>query len=192
MRVIAGSARGRRLKAPRGWDVRPTADRVKEAVFDLIRGDWEERTVLDLFAGSGALGIEALSRGAGEAVFVEADRRCLSILWQNVEYCGFSDRTRVIRSDVLRFLGSRRSTWAFSIIFADPPYERGLACRCFSGVDSGGWLASQGRMIVEHSHREALPERGALLALFDKRRYGDTSISVYGLGEGTAGKGKGG
>jgi 16S rRNA (guanine(966)-N(2))-methyltransferase RsmD len=180
MRVISGSARGRRLKTPRGRLVRPTADRVKEAIFNLIGGDWKGLSVLDLFAGSGALGIEALSRGAQEAVFVEANRRCLSILWENIRLCGFSDRARVMRVDALRFLATRRGAWAFPVIFADPPYSKGLAVKCLAKVDSGRWLAPGGRMLMEHSSREILPEQGVRVSLLDKRHYGDTTISIYG------------
>lgn len=159
--------------------MRPTADRVKEAIFNLIEGAWDNRRVLDLFAGSGALGIEALSRGAGEAIFVEADRKCLAVLKANIRICGFSEQARVVQTDALRFLAARRAAAAFTVIFADPPYDRGLARTCFDRVDSGGWLAAHGFMVMEHSFREVLPERGTMLALFGRRRYGDTSITLY-------------
>lgn len=182
MRVISGAARGRRIKAPRGSHVRPTADRVKESVFDLLGLQWEGCRVMDLFAGSGALGIEALSRGAGLALFVEADRSCYRVLLGNLKSCGMEGKALVIRADAVRFLRSGRRFPDFHVIFADPPYERGLAWPCVMGVGRGGWLTPGGRLVVEHSCREAIPDRGAGLALLDRRSYGGTQVSLYGWG----------
>ena len=177
--MISGSARGHRLKVPKGWRVRPTADRVKESVFNLLRVEWETCRVLDLFAGSGALGIEALSRGAAEAVFVEADPRSVSVIRENLRSCGLEIRARVIRGDALRFLVARRGAGDFTLIFADPPYERGLARGCLERADRASWLALGGRMVVEHSRRESPPEHLTSLTLLDHRPYGDTRISIY-------------
>jgi 16S rRNA (guanine966-N2)-methyltransferase len=181
MRVISGTAKGRRLRAPRGWRVRPTADRVKESLFNLLRMDWETCRVMDLFAGSGALGIEALSRGALEALFVEEDPQCLSVIQQNLQGCGLTDRGRVLRSDVLRFLSGKKGHKGFGVTFADPPYDSGLALGCLERADRGGWVAPEGRMVVEHSRREVLPDRLTRLVLLDRRAYGDTRLSIYGF-----------
>lgn len=183
MRVISGAARGRRLKAPKGRHVRPTADRVKESVFDLLGLQWEGCRVMDLFAGSGALGIEALSRGAKLALFVEADRSCYWVLMGNLKSCGMEGRALVIRAEAVRFLRTRRRFPDFHVIFLDPPYERGLAWPCVMGVGRGGWLASGGRLVVEHSCRETIPDRGAGLALLDRRSYGSSQVSLYGWGD---------
>lgn len=180
MRVISGSARGHRLRAPRGRRVRPTADRVREALFSLLQVQWEDKSVLDLFAGSGALGIEALSRGARGAVFVEEDRRCLTILQENLRSCGLADRARVILMDARRFLRSPQQEAGYDVIFADPPYGKGLARGCVTAVDRGGWLPSWGRLVIEHSRWEEMPEGGEVLILLDVRSYGDTRLSVFG------------
>ena len=179
MRVISGSAGGRRLKAPRGLHVRPTADRVKESLFNVLGEAWEGLRVLDLFAGSGALGIEALSRGASGAVFVDEDSRCIPVIRQNLQSCGLEDRANVIRAEALRFLSRRKAGQGFHIIFADPPYEFGLAAACLARVDRGDWLSPCGQMIVEHSRREPMPERQGGVILADRRIYGDTRISMY-------------
>ena len=183
MRVIGGSAGGRRLKVPRGVHVRPTADRVKESLFNVLGQTGEGLRVLDLFAGSGALGIEALSRGASEAVFVERDFRCIPVIRQNLKSCGLEERANVIRAEVLRFLSRRRADQEFQIIFADPPYERGLARACLERVEVKGWLTPTGRMAVEHSRREEIPKRLNRMLLLDFRAYGDTRISIYGCAE---------
>jgi|YNPNPStandDraft_1061719.scaffolds.fasta_scaffold09268_6 16S rRNA (guanine966-N2)-methyltransferase len=184
MRVISGSARGRRLKAPTGRLVRPTSDRVKESVFDLLGLRWDGCRVMDLFAGSGALGIEALSRGAGLALFVEADRSCVSVLVANLRSCALEEKARVIRGDAVRFLRRRGGFPDFHVVFADPPYERGLAWPCVVGVGRGRWLAPGGVLVLEHSRRELFPDQGAGLALLDRRSYGGTLISLYGWGPG--------
>lgn len=163
--------------------MRPTADRVKEAVFDLLGLQWEGCRVMDLFAGSGALGIEALSRGAGFALFVEADRSCYWLLMGNLKVCGMEGKALVIRTDAVRFLRSRRRFPDFHVIFADPPYERGLAWPCVMEVGRGGWLTPDGRLVVEHSCREVIPDQGAGLALLDRRSYGGTQVSLYGWGD---------
>ncbi len=187
MRVISGAARGRRLKAPKGRRVRPTADRVKESVFDLLGLQWEGCRVMDLFAGSGALGIEALSRGAGLALFVEADRSCCRVLLGNLKCCGMEERGLVIRADAVRFLRSRGGFPDFHVIFADPPYERGLAWPCVMGVARGRWLTPDGRLVVEHSSKEGIPDQGAGLTLLDRRSYGGSRVSVYGWGDVSSG-----
>jgi 16S rRNA (guanine966-N2)-methyltransferase len=183
MRVVAGAARGRKLKAPLGCRIRPTSDRVKEALFDLLRVEWESCSVLDLFAGTGALGIEALSRGAMSALFVERDPTAIRFLRQNLEACGMVGRARVVVAEAIRFLerGARGSS--FEVITADPPYGRGLAPRCLSALHRGGWLARGGVLALEHSRREDMPDRLGNAVRQDFRRYGDTCISLYSIVE---------
>jgi 16S rRNA (guanine966-N2)-methyltransferase len=128
MRVITGSARGASLKAPEGLDTRPTGEKVKEAVFSMLQFELEGRRVLDLFAGSGQLGIEALSRGAASAVFVDSGRAALDAVKQNVEHVRFTDRARIINSDCVTYLASLAARGeSFDIVFIDPPYGKGLA-----------------------------------------------------------------
>ena len=119
MRVITGTARGRRLKEPQGMDIRPTTDKVKESMFSILQFDIEGRRVLDLFGGTGQLGIEALSRGALEVVFVDKSAAALKLIRENLELCGLSDQARVRNGDSLAYL---RSGEKFDLVFLDPPY----------------------------------------------------------------------
>ncbi|MBI2408197.1 MAG: 16S rRNA (guanine(966)-N(2))-methyltransferase RsmD [Gemmatimonadetes bacterium] len=169
MRVIAGEWRGRPLVAPAGRSTRPTTDRAREAWMSIIHPGLVGARVLDLFAGSGALGLEALSRGAAEATFVEDDPRALTALRKNVAALGAADRVTIVRADAVRFVKSL-DAGAFDIAFADPPYEKGLATAV-----AERWLDAPFAHIlgVEHSPREPLPQ-GA-----DSRRYGDTAITFY-------------
>ncbi|MBX5477410.1 MAG: 16S rRNA (guanine(966)-N(2))-methyltransferase RsmD [Clostridia bacterium] len=178
MRVIAGEARGRPLVAPPGRTTRPTSDRVREALFSMLHDEVSGSRVLDLYAGSGALGIEALSRGAREAVFVErgaAAQRCIRL---NLERCGFAERARVLRDDAVRALqrlaedGER-----FDLIFLDPPYASGELERCWPFLPG---VVSEGALVVaELARRGTAPEGGERLALWRRREYGDTAVCLY-------------
>jgi 16S rRNA (guanine966-N2)-methyltransferase len=169
VRIIAGEWRGRVLTAPAGRTTRPTTDRAREAWMNIINPSIADARVLDLFAGSGALGLEALSRGAAAATFVEDDPRALAALRKNVEVLGAGDRVTIVRTDAVRFVRALEAG-AFDVAFADPPYEKGLATAV-----ADRWLADAFAHIlgVEHSPREPLPGAG------DTRRYGDTAITFY-------------
>ena len=173
MRVIAGDLKGRRLVAPRGWKVRPTSDRVREAVFSAL-GEVEGATVLDLYCGTGALAIEALSRGAAHATLVDRDTRAAL---GNVKSLGLADRTELIKADVSTWVAGdqRRAT---DLIFLDPPYK--LADRLGQQLDSHlpALLSDEGRLVVESAARSPL-EIGSLEILRHKR-YGATDIAFYG------------
>lgn len=184
MRVVSGAARGRRLRAPAGRRTRPTSDKVKEALFDLLSLEWSGRVVLDLFAGSGALGIEALSRGAKRAVFVEKDLVAVRSLRANLETCSMLDRAKVVKADVIRFLQRGSEGHRFDVILADPPYDKGLAMVCARAVGKGEWLEKDGVLVLEHSPREDLPESLGVLIRFKLRRYGDTCVSFYRMAKG--------
>ncbi len=125
MRVITGTARGRKLKELPGLDTRPTTDRVKESIFNIIQFDIEGRRILDLYGGSGQLSIEALSRGAAEATLVELNPAAVRIIRENVETCGFTDRARIVASDAMAFLSGCREQ--YDVVFLDPPYLSGPA-----------------------------------------------------------------
>lgn len=177
MRVIAGQLKGRRLVAPRGWQVRPTSDRVREAVFSAL-GDVTDAAVLDLYCGTGALAIEALSRGAAHATLVDRDVRAAL---GNLRSLALEDRTELVRADVLRWLSSdeRPATGdGFSLVFCDPPYR--LADRVGPKLDShlAGLLAPEGRLVIESSARRPLEITS--LALVRRRRYGATDVAFYG------------
>ncbi len=170
MRVAGGELRGRKLKAPRGGDARPTTERVREAVFSIL-GEIDGARALDLFCGSGALGIEAISRGAAHATLVDTHPKTAQ---RNVEELGLSDRVDVVRSDALRFLG--RAAHEFDLVLCDPPYT--LADRFADELDPliQGCLAAGGKVTVEASPASPLT---LSLPLRLERRYGDTLVRVY-------------
>jgi 16S rRNA (guanine966-N2)-methyltransferase len=174
MRVVAGAYKGRRLKSPRGQRTRPTADRVREALFSML-GDVSGADVLDLYAGSGALGIEALSRGAASAVFVERDRRAASALSSNLESVGVQAEVR--RQDALRFLGA--ADGAFDLVFLDPPYDSAarLAAPLIELLPRV--TAGHARIVTESDKRTPLELD---LPLLRERTYGDTRIAVHSRG----------
>ena len=173
MRVVAGELRGRRIQAPKGAEVRPTADRVREAVFSIL-GAIEGARVIDLYAGTGALAIEALSRGAESAVLVDTEPRTAR---RNVDALGIEDRCSIVRADAIRYL--RRENGEFDLVFCDPPYK--LADRLGPELTRlvPERLAERGRVIVESDIRQPLRLE---LPLQVERRYGDTLISVHSVG----------
>lgn len=178
MRVIAGELKGQRLVAPRGWKVRPTSDRVREAIFSALGLEVGGATVLDLYCGTGALAIEALSRGAARAVLVDRDTRAAL---GNVERLGLGERVELVRADVSRWLGARSSaaeTSGFDLVFIDAPYR--LADRVGQELDTHlpGLLGAGGRAIVESGARR--PLRIESLPRLRQRRYGAADVSFYG------------
>ena len=178
LRVIAGEFRGRRLTVPQGLALRPTADRVKEAWFNILGGATSGARCLDLYAGTGALAIEALSRGAQKATLVESAREALAAIRANVARLGLTDRVEIIRADLgggLKFLRPRR----FELILADPPYGSGLARALVESVGRSGLLIPGGIMSVEHDSNEDMPGLLAGLRRVDSRRYGTTTLSFY-------------
>ncbi|MBI2903541.1 MAG: 16S rRNA (guanine(966)-N(2))-methyltransferase RsmD [Candidatus Methylomirabilis oxyfera] len=180
MRVIGGTARGRRLRAPRGTQTRPTSDYLREVVFDLLAQQVFGRSFLDLYAGTGAVGIEALSRGASTAVFVEYDRSAREVLRQNLEALGFRDLAEVIPMKVLPFLrqAGRRSR-RFDLIFLDPPYERSGAVAALSLDAAAGLLGPSGIVILEHSIKTQPIPLPHGLAWVREVRHGDSILQLY-------------
>lgn len=174
-RIIAGAARGRRLVAPRGTGTRPTSDKVRGAVFNLLGQFFDGGEVLDLFAGSGALALEALSRGCARAVCVDADRGAAEAIARNAQACGVADRVEVRRGRVLDVL-PRLPRGAFALAFVDPPYAEGPQA-ALAALDA--LLAPGGRAVAEHDARRPPGDRYGALALVDRRTYGGTGISIY-------------
>ncbi len=172
MRVVAGEFKGRRLVAPRGARTRPTADRVREALFSIL-GDVSGARVLDLFAGSGALGIEALSRGAASVEFVESDRRAVTAIQRNLAAVGVSATVRT--QDALRFL--ERSEGPYDLVFCDPPYDSALALAQPLSERLPGLTSQSARIVTESDKRNPLV---LSLPLLTEREYGDTRIAVHG------------
>ena len=179
MRVIAGSAKGRQLLPVPGEGTRPVTDRVKESLFDILGGDVEGARFLDLFAGTGSVGIEALSRGAERAVFVENARKAVGTLRRNLQATGLADRAQVVQGDVFRFLAREAGTRAYHYVYVAPPQYRGLWARALLAIDAGGLLAPDGQVIVQIHPKEyhALPLQR--LHLVDERRYGSTLLLFY-------------
>jgi 16S rRNA (guanine966-N2)-methyltransferase len=177
MRVIAGRYGGRRLTAPKGRTTRPTSDRVREALFAML-GDIDGARVLDLFAGTGALGIEALSRGARQAVFVECDRAAIEALQSNLAALGLVGEQAKLRrehaDDALRRARKRKET--YDLVLIDPPYERALQLEPRLSPALGGVLAPKARVVLESDRRTPLRLE---LALEKERRYGDTTIAIH-------------
>lgn len=183
MRVIAGTARGRRLVTFTGRDVRPTPDRVREALFSILIskfGTFAELKVLDLFAGSGALAIEALSRGAASACLVEKAPAAEKIVRENLNLCHFSAKTEVLIRDVWQAL-AKFGDRDFDLIFLDPPYGQGLANRALSEIERLKLLSKKGILCAETGRDETLPESVGQLQRIDQRRYGTTMINFYSL-----------
>ena len=191
MRVIAGTFRGRRLAAPKGDRlVRPTADRVKESVFSILRERVVDANVLDLCAGTGSIGIEALSRGAKQVTFLERDPRCIKIIERNLEACGLliesETRYRLIRLDVMKGIPHlcKRSI-TFEIIYFDPPYGvdsvggSQLYPTCLPLLAEGELLSIGGLLLVEHAKQYTPPETVGSLHQSRQARYGDTVVSFY-------------
>lgn len=185
MRIIGGAARGRRIRAPRGSAIRPTTDRVREALFDILPRDLAGMRVLDLFAGSGSLSLEALSRGAASALLVDESAEAARLMRRNLEALGFTDRARVWPQPVgkaLRRLSEEGA--AYDAIFLDPPYDRGWADKALTLVGGNRTLRAGGVAVAEHSARETVGERYGELVRRDLRRYGDTALSFFEVGRG--------
>jgi 16S rRNA (guanine(966)-N(2))-methyltransferase RsmD len=174
-RIIAGVARGRRLAAPRGLGTRPTSEKVRGAVFNLLGQFFEGGAVLDLYAGTGALALEALSRGCDRAVCVEEDRAAAELVRRNAESCGFGERVEVIRGRVEQAV-SRLPAATFDLVFIDPPYSSGpeAALPAAERLTRAG-----GRVVAEHDASRPPDDAYGELRLSDRREYGDTGVSIY-------------
>jgi len=178
MRIVGGALRGRTLKTPKTQAVRPTSDRLRESVFDILQHAYGDpvsgAAVVDLFAGTGALGFEALSRGASRAMFVDDGAEARALLRANVEAFGLGGVTRIFRRDATK-LGAAPPGEAFSLAFLDPPYGKGLADRALAALCDGGWLTKKALLVIEEDAgaEVALP---AGLEKIEARRYGDTQI----------------
>ncbi len=183
MRISAGKAKGRRLKtvaASAGSPLRPTASKVREAVFDIIGPRIRGATFLDLYAGTGAIGLEALSRGAGSAVFVEINRTRAEHIRKVGEELGFSDRMKVYRMSAAAYLKkAARSGGGFDLVFIDPPYRSGEVTKVLPLVSGEGILKAGGVVLVEHHSKEALPQSVGRLRQMKRYVYGDTAVTKF-------------
>ena len=174
MRVITGTARGHRLKTPENYDIRPTTDNVKESVFNIIQFDIEGRRVLDLFAGTGQLGIECLSRGAAEAVFIDENTAAVKIVKENLKTCGFT--AAVLQQDALSYL---RHCGKFDLIFVDPPYDLRLYESVLETINSVDILSDGGIILCESRREKSLPDMRAPYRKKKEYNYGRVKLTVY-------------
>jgi len=189
LRIIAGTARGRRLHSPgqgrNAQKIRPTTDRAREALFNILgSASLCNARVLDLFSGTGAVGLEALSRGAKEAVLVEKNAFALALIKKNINLCGFSDNTHVVRHDLLKdrfFLPGPNLAGPYDLIFLDPPYRQKTCERLLPELLDYGIIGSGTIIVCEDASSEDMPGALAELNLFDQRRYGDTGFWFYRL-----------
>lgn len=175
MRVITGLARGRKLITLEGVDVRPTTDRVKEAIFSIIQFELEGRKVLDLFAGSGQLGIESLSRGACSATFVDQNKKSVEVIRENLDNTGLEKNTIIKNSDSISFLSTTKDV--FDIAFLDPPYEKGLVFKALPILSEK--MSKGGCIICETGLNEELPQDVGDFSMYREYRYGKIKITVY-------------
>ena len=182
MRVIGGTARGKKLASFTGGTIRPTPDRVREAVFSSLfsrLGSWQGQTVLDLFAGSGAMGIEALSRGAEHATFVDQGAQSAKVIQNNLRACGFESRARLIHLDAFKALESLNKSASFDVIFLDPPYGQDLVNRILERLSALNCLSPRGIICAEAAKSDEVAENFGSLTKVQERAYGSTSIYFF-------------
>lgn len=180
LRVISGSFKGLGLKAVPGTDTRPTTDKVKEAIFNIIGPYFDGGICLDLFAGSGGLGIEALSRGMDKAIFVDRDGKAVKTVRENIARCSAENRCEIYRNDAIRALKAlKKREAAFDCIFLDPPYKQQNLVSILNIIDAWKLLADDGVVVCEHSADVSLPEKVGGLSCIKTATYGTTTISIY-------------
>ncbi len=178
MRIISGTSKGRRLATPKSQAIRPTSDRVKESIFNILGKEVEGKVVLDLFAGTGNLGIEALSRGAKKALFVEKGRQALRLIQRNLFQVGMNGRSEILPKDAARAIGILKQRGeSFDLILMDPPYEKGLIQETLTKLHSNRIYHGDSILVIEHDRREPIPTTVEGWTLIRQRRIGDTLIS---------------
>lgn len=177
MRIITGIYRGRKLETPVGYDVRPTTDKVKESIFNLLMNDIYDSVCVDLFAGTGNLGLEALSRGARKCYFCDNSRDSLNMIKRNIKKCEAEDKSVVLAGDFAKTL--TRINEQADVILLDPPYKDGLYEKCLSLIDSLDLLSDKGIIIAEHSTQDELPEQVGSLIIEKEKRYGRIQVTIY-------------
>ena len=175
MRIITGTARGRKLETLEGMEVRPTPDKIKESLFNIIQFQIEGRVFLDMFAGSGQIGLEALSRGADKAYFLDASKKSIAVIEKNVAACGFEDKARVINADSIVYV--RNIHEEFDVIFLDPPYRTGLLEKALEAAAPK--LTEGGILLAEHPVDEQLPDSVAGLEKQKDYKYGKIILTSY-------------
>jgi 16S rRNA (guanine966-N2)-methyltransferase len=182
MRIISGTSKGRKLITPKRYSLRPTSDRVKESLFNILGSEVEGKIVLDLFAGTGNLGIEALSRRAERVVFVEKGRQALRLIETNLNQFGLADRSEILPKDVNRAIGILKQRGeCFDLILMDPPYEKGLIQRTLMKLNTHPIYHGDSILVIEHNRREPLPRTLEGWNLIRQQKIGDTLLSFLTL-----------
>ncbi|MGE4545554.1 MAG: 16S rRNA (guanine(966)-N(2))-methyltransferase RsmD [Pedobacter sp.] len=184
VRIISGSAKGRKLRQFKGQHIRPTADRVREAIFSSLLsrlGSFENLTVLDLFAGTGALSLEALSRGASRAVLVDPSAQSAEIITENIQTCRMDDRATLFKMPASNFIAKPAPSGPFDLIFLDPPYNKNLIVPTLHKIVQNGILAKEGLICIESAREDSIPDDLPGLMLLSRREYGSTAVSFYSL-----------
>lgn len=180
MRIISGTMRGRNIKTPTGETTRPTADRVKESVFNIISKRLYNSVVLDMFSGSGNIGIEAISRGSSQCVFIEKDPSSYKILMENIESLGIKDKTMLFNGDSFLTLGLlNKKGMKFDLIFLDPPYFKNLIPKAVESINKYGLLNEGGIIISEYDSTESIDEKIGNLGIYRSEKYGRIKISFW-------------
>jgi len=181
MRITGGQARGRHIISPKGMDIRPTSDIVREAIFNIIGQDLSGLSVLDLFAGTGSLGIESLSRGATRAVFIDHSQKAVTLIKKNLSSLGFSPLSRIIKKDLSKGmpLNHELMNQIFDLVFLDPPYGRHHVPLLLKGLLKNILLSPTSLIVAESSKNDNMPYSFGNFTATDTRSYGDTKISVY-------------
>ena len=178
MRIISGDLKGKKLRSIKGTKTRPTSDRVRESIFNIIAFNVQDTCILDLFAGTGAFAIEALSRHAKFAVFIDISKSAVSVIRENTKSCNFDDRVKVIKWDINKNLNCvEHSNPAFDLVFMDPPYDKSFLKPTLLNLHLSCCMEKGCSIIVEHSSREPIPKEPAVFEITDQRKYGKTLVS---------------
>lgn len=181
MRIISGFMKGRKLHAPPGLGVRPTSDKVKESIFNILSDRIEDASFLDLYAGIGSVGIEALSRGAKRVVFVEKSKRHIEFLKKNLSSTPFESRSAIFGMDATEFLKKKRAG-PFDFIFIDPSYEGEEIEKTLPLLGEGDMITTNGTVIIQHFHKKVFSDQIGQLSFLRRYKYGETVLSFYGKG----------
>ncbi|MFH1952728.1 MAG: 16S rRNA (guanine(966)-N(2))-methyltransferase RsmD [Pseudomonadota bacterium] len=181
MRITGGRIKGRILSTPKGLLIRPTSDRVREAIFNILGQDLTGFNVLDLFSGTGSLGLEALSRGARHVVFIDNHRKSIELINKNIDLCGYRRSGMILKRDLTRGIpwGYSLLRERFDLVLLDPPYSKNLAPPLLAEISAEQRLSDGARVVVESGKTESMPAAFPQLEMVDARVYGDTRISIY-------------